>query len=259
MFLITNPKVSGFTPQWSQFRGFSILFDNPSDRLLPLDESRELRLLSCDIENEELKLYKSLYQTLTIFTEMNNTYLFCPLPSHSYHVTLWDGINEANVQAVSRKHRFQAEDLLEGLPHSFLRENEFLCTEDQPLNINMKEPITFQFDRLLKWGNSVLVASLQPANSHSQAILHKIEKERKYLIEEYKGHFGLKTCGYSYTPHVSLGYFANKELAELTTSMIDSWNEHFLTNTKGQTITFTSSSLYGFNQMSTFFKKAAGN
>lgn len=64
MFLITNPKVSGFTPQWSQFRGFSILFDNPSDRLFPLDESRELRLLSCDIETEELRLYKSYIKLL---------------------------------------------------------------------------------------------------------------------------------------------------------------------------------------------------
>lgn len=255
MFLITNPKILGFTPQWSQFRGFSILFDNPSDRLLPLDENKELKLLSCDIETEELRLYKSLYQTITLFTDMKNSYLFCPLPSHSYHVTLWDGVNEANVQAVSRIHRFKAEDLLEDLPHTFLKEYEFFCTEDQPLNINMKEPITFQFDKLRKWGNSVLVASLRPVNSQSQTLLHKIEKERKHLIEKYKGHFGLKTCKYSYTPHVSLGYFANKELAELTTSMIDSWNEHFLTNTKGQTITFTSNSLYGFNNMATFFKK----
>lgn len=255
MFLITNPKIFGFTPQWAQFRGFSILFDNPSDRLLPLDGNRELKLLSCDIETEELRLYKSLNQTLTLFTEMKNTYLFCPLPSHSYHVTLWDGINEANVQAVSRKHRFKAEDLLEDLSRSFIKENEFFWIDDQLLKINMEEPIILQFDKLIKWGNSVLVASLKPANSHSQAVLLKIEKERKYFIEKYKGHFGLETCGFSYTPHVSLGYFANKELAELSTSMIDFWNERFLTNTKGQTITFTSNSLYGFNNMATFFKK----
>jgi len=255
MFLITNPKIFGFTPQWSQFRGFSILFDNPSDRLLSLDENRELKLLSCDIETDELKLYKSLNQTLTLFTEMKNTYLFCPLPSHSYHVTLWDGINEANVQDVSRKHRFNAEDLLEDLPHSFLQKNEFFFIDDQPLNINMEEPIILQFDKLIKWGNSVLVASLKPANSHSQTILHKIKKERKTLIEKYQENFGLITCGSSYTPHVSLGYFANKELAELSTSMIDLWNESFLSNTKEQTITFTSNSIYGFDKMTTFFKE----
>jgi len=255
MFLITNPKISGFTPQWAQIEGFSILFDNPSDRLLPLDENRDLKLLSCDIEAEELGFYKSLNQTLAQFPEMPNTYLFCPLPFHSYHVTLWDGINDANVQDVSRKYRFNVEDLLEDFPNSFLKENEFLHIDEQPLAINMEGPIEFQFDKLIKWGNIALVASLKPANSQSQAILHKVEEERKSLIERYKEYFGLETCRLSYTPHVSLGYFANKELAELSTPMMDYWNESFLSNTNGQTITFTSNSLYGFNNMATFFKK----
>ena len=30
---ITNQKVAGFIPLWSEFRGFSLLFDNPSDSL----------------------------------------------------------------------------------------------------------------------------------------------------------------------------------------------------------------------------------
>ena len=255
MFLITNPKISGFTPQWAQFKGFSILFDNPSDRLLLFDENRDLKLLSCDIASEELEFYKSLNQTLTLFPEMPSTYLFCPLPFHSYHVTLWDGINDANVQDVSRKYRFDAEDLLEDFPNSFLKGNEFFRIDEQPLTISMEEPIEFQFDKLVKWGNVCLVARLKPANSQSQATLHKVEEERKGLIQKYKEHFGLETCWPSYAPHVSLGYFANKELAELSTSMIDCWNEGFLSNTNGQTITFTSNSLYGFNNMATFFKK----
>ncbi|WP_332633787.1 hypothetical protein [Halalkalibacter flavus] len=255
MFLITNPKIAGFIPQWSQFKGFSILFDNPGDRLLPLDENRDLKLLSCDITSEELELYKRLYQTLTLFPEMPSTYLFCPLPFHSYHVTLWDGINDANVQNVSRKYRFDAEDLLEDLPNSFLKEKKFFSIDEQPLAISMEEPIEFQFDKLIKWGNAGLAANLKPANSQSQDILHMIEKERKSLTEKYKEYFGLQTCRPSYGPHVSLGYFANKELAELSTSMIDYWNESFLSNTNGQTITFASNSLYGFNNMETFFKK----
>ncbi|GAA3321012.1 hypothetical protein GCM10020331_034330 [Ectobacillus funiculus] len=43
----------------------------------------------------------------------------------------------------------------------------------------MEEPIEFQFDKLIKWGNIALVASLKPANSQSQAILHKIEKKKE--------------------------------------------------------------------------------
>ncbi|WP_156889503.1 hypothetical protein [Paenibacillus harenae] len=83
MFLITNPKVSGFTPQFSQFKGFSILFDNPADRFIPLDENENLSILSCDTASKELELYKTLKHTLSSFSEISTTYLFCPLPFHS--------------------------------------------------------------------------------------------------------------------------------------------------------------------------------
>lgn len=255
MFTITNPKIAGFIPQWSPFKGFSILFDNPMNSLLPFDENKDLKLLSCDITSEELELYKKLNQTLMLFPEMSRTYLFCPLPFQSYHVTLWDGMNDGNIRNVSRTYRLNAEALLEDLPHSFLSESEFLCIHSQPLTINMEKPIHFKFNKLIKWGNSVLVASLKPADPTSQTTLLQIEKERKSLIKKYKECFGLETCQLSYTPHISLGYFANKELAELSTSMIEYWNECFLLKAEEQTITFSSNSLYGFHNMATFYKK----
>jgi hypothetical protein len=255
MFLITNPKVSGFVPQWAQFKGFSILFDNPGDRLLPLNENGKLKMLSCDLASGELEFYKRLNQTLSLFPEISRTYLFCPLPFHSYHVTLWDGINDANVQSVSREYRLDAEDLLQDLPNSFPKESEFFNVNHEPLTISMEDPIEFQFDKLTKWGNSVLVARLKPLNSYYEITMQKIERERESLIKIYKERFGSETCSLSYSPHVTLGYFANKELAELSTSMIEYWNEQFLLNTSGQSITFTSNNLYGFNNMATFFKK----
>jgi hypothetical protein len=255
MFFITNPKVAGFIPQWSPFRGFSILFDNPADGLLPLDENGYLKMLSCDKATPELEFYKTLNQTLSLFPEISSTYLFCPLPFHSYHVTLWDGINDANVQNVSREYRFDAEDLLQDLSNSFLKISDFFGVNGQPLKIIMEEPIEFQFDKLIKWGNSVLVARLKPSNANSEIRLQKIEKQRENLIKKYKERFGLETCGLSYSPHVSLGYFANKELAELSTPMIEYWNEQFLLDTRAHTITFYSNNLYGFNNMATFFKK----
>jgi hypothetical protein len=30
MITITNHKISGFDPRWATFRGFSLLFDNPT-------------------------------------------------------------------------------------------------------------------------------------------------------------------------------------------------------------------------------------
>ncbi|QYR19201.1 hypothetical protein KZ483_14690 [Paenibacillus sp. sptzw28] len=203
----------------------------------------------------ELEFYKTLNQTLSLFPEIVSTYLFCPLPFHSYHVTLWDGINDANVQNVSREYRFDGEDLLQDLSNSFLNISDFFEVDGQPLKIIMEEPIEFQFDKLIKWGNSVLVARLKPSNANCEIRLKKIEKQRENLIKKYKERFGLETCLLSYSPHVSLGYFANKELAELSTPMIEYWNEQFLLDTRGLTITFYSNSLYGFNNMATFFKK----
>lgn len=255
MFLVTNPKIAGFIPEWSEFRGFSILFDNPGDRLLPLDDQDNLNMLSCDLKSEKLKLYKSLNQTFSQFPEMSGTYLFCPLPFHSYHVTLWDGINDANVQNILPEYRSEAGDLLQELPGSLLKKSEFLEIENRPLSISMEGSVEFEFDKLAKWGNSVLVARLKPSDSRSEKILKKIEVKRQGLINVYRERTGLQTCSLSYSPHVSLGYFANKEKAELASPMIEKWNDQFESSTEGLTITFSSNSLYGFNNMTTFFRR----
>lgn len=255
MIFLTNPKISGFAPQWAPFKGFSILFDNPGDSLLPFYTNENLKLLNCDPTSKELEFYKILNETLNQFPQMTNTFLFCPLPIESYHVTLWDGINDENVQSVFREYRFDAEDLLQDLTNSFFIKSRFLNINHEPLHIQMAEPVEFQFDKLIKWDNSVLAAQLKPANSDSKTNLHKIEKEREYLIKHFKQQFGLETCSLPYEPHVSLGYFANKELAELSTSMIEAWNEEFLIKASEASITFTANSLYGFTDMTTFFKK----
>lgn len=106
MFIITNPKVAGFVPEWAEFKGFSILFDNPGDRLLPLHENDSLKMLSNDVASEASHFYKRLNEMLAQFPEISRTYLLCPLPFHSYHVTLWDGVNDANC-AVKRDRRKQ--------------------------------------------------------------------------------------------------------------------------------------------------------
>ncbi|MFS0906663.1 hypothetical protein AB3N02_26945 [Priestia aryabhattai] len=255
MFIVTNPKVKGFVPEWSQFKGFSILFDNPADVLLPLGEDKKLKVLTCDKEFKELSLYKQLHETLSLFPELSTTYLLCSLPFHSYHVTLWDGINDANLQDISYEYRFAAEDLVKHLPYSLLQENEFLSINSEFLNIKMDKATEFKFDKLTQWGNTVLAARLKPANTHSEKMLHELEQARNHLIKIYKDDIGIETCEFSYAPHVTLGYFANKELAELSNSRIEHWNEQFLIHTSGHTITFKSNSLYAFIDMATFIKK----
>lgn len=69
MFEIDNPKISGLIPKWSEFRGFSILFDNP-------DKQNNFKKLSCDLKNPKLELYKKLNQILLSFERLMNNYFF---------------------------------------------------------------------------------------------------------------------------------------------------------------------------------------
>ncbi|MCM3786255.1 hypothetical protein M3231_25185 [Neobacillus mesonae] len=251
MFTITNPKISGFIPKWSAFHGFSILFDNPGSSLHPM--SNKHQLLHNDLASKELELYKTLHHTLTSYSEILNAYMFCPLPKESYHVTLWDGINDANVQEVNISYRADAEYFLQDLPHSLSDGKQMHAIKS--LSLEMADSIEFKYGQLVKWDNSVLAVKLLPADSPSEAALLQLEEKRKILIQSFSESFELDTCSYTYTPHVSLGYFANKQLADLTTEQVDEWNKQFETDTKGQTIRFSSNSLYGFTSMDTFFKE----
>ena len=116
MFSITNEKVAGFTPRWATFRGFSILFDPPGAGLLPSGNRLDL---ACDVAADPaLGFYKRLRDSLTRLDpdRLTATYLFCPLPPPSYHVTVWDGGNDGNVGEVDGDARREMEDWLAGLP-----------------------------------------------------------------------------------------------------------------------------------------------
>jgi hypothetical protein len=103
-----------------------------------------------------------------------------------------------------------------------------------------------------KWGNRVLVARLEPADIESRDEFGRIIADRNDLSVRFQEHFGFKITDYS--PHVSLGYFANKEYAELATPQIDRWIGLCEKEAGDLTVAFGSVSLYGFTDMATFFK-----
>jgi len=58
-----------------------------------------------------------------------------------------------------------------------------------------------------------------------------------------------------YSPHFTLGYFANKDYGKLfTKDLLNELGKTFKKNLANQTIKFSSISLYGFTDMTTFFK-----
>ena len=255
MISITNPKVACFVPQWAPYRGFSLLFDNPGASVSPL--GRDWLKVDCSVgENDELRLYAGFAQFLKELGQhrLTNTYLFCPLPPDSYHVTVWDGLNDGNVHKASAIHRGKLEAFLAGLPDSLLIDEEFTGeVHRSPLVTRRNWSIKFRFSALAKRGNQSLVARLMPADGDSERELERILSDRAALSTRFREQFGIEVQG-RYSPHVTLGYFANEEYAELSTPHITRWNESVKNKVDRLTITFSSVSLYGFTDMSTFFK-----
>lgn len=253
MITVTNPKVAGFAPVWAAFRGFSLLFDNPGHGLTPMQGSPDFLTLDCDCSDPQLKLYRAFVAALQDMGQLVNTYLFCPLPSPSYHVTAWDGLNDRNVQNVSLAHRSDAQNLLKGLPDSLSSSSRFTTSSSgDALAMTMDCNIVFRFWELDIWGNSALVARLTLDDEDSEPCYQRIEAQRSWLGEEFRKRFGVTTRGRAFSPHVTLGYFANKEGGELATPQIDSWTDIVKDKVGTATINFESVGLYGFTDMATY-------
>lgn len=255
MFSITNEKVAGFTPRWAQFRGFSILFDNPGDCLTP---SGSCLYLACDVEADAaLGFYKALRDSLAQLNPdlLTAAYLFCPLPPPSYHVTVWDGANDGNGSFVVSDRRPALERLLPALPDALALPQEMTePARASPLVRRHDWNIKFRFDRLVIWGGVVMVARLSPTEASQKAFAAFVE-ERRRLNESFRAVFGIGASP-NYTPHVSLGYFANRAGAQLATPCLHDWNALFEERMQGSTLSFQGASLYGFTDMATFFKAA---
>jgi len=217
------------------------------------------RLLMADCsldENDDLALYRRFVGFLeTIGTHrLTDNYSFCPLHPYSYHVTVWDGLNDGNVGQVSAEDQPRLTDFLNRLPDALSIDQEFTpYVMHSALVTRMDRSIRLQFKALDKWSNQSLVAVLMPADGASQHEFERIVQDRAALSAQFQDRFGIAMRS-GYHPHVTLGYFANEQYAELCSPLVDGWTERLQEMAGGLTITFRSISLYGFTDMVTFFK-----
>jgi hypothetical protein len=250
---VTNTKVSGFVPQWATFRGFSILFDNPGESL---HHTNDYDLLACDVDREPaLGFYRRLCSALASLDVrlLTHTYLFCPLPSTSYHVTVWDGANDGNLSKIAAPQRERIEQLLMDVPAALRKPHELIrLVRESPLVGREDWNLTFRFNRLSLVSDNVLVAELDPATAGDAERLQELIHRRSELSARVQATYGFSPYQ-QYWPHVSLGYFANRELAQLATPHVAQWNATFAQELDGQILRFTRARVYGFNDMATFF------
>ena len=256
MLHITNKKIAGFDTRWAPFHGFSILFNNPDDHCL--QQHSGTLYLANDVSNDTaLYFYKLLHECLTQLNIdfLTNTFLFCPLPPSTYHVTLFGGLNHRHVSQVNSQYQAMVDDWLKGLPQSFcitpddifqLPAASALCTK-RDWNIN------FRFNGLQIWNNTVLVATLRP-DTDSVMIFNQLCEERRQLSQQIHQRFGVMTDTETYQPHVSLGYFANEEGARRALNYYNDWNKSFNDLLQDSILSFNNANIYGLTDMITFLK-----
>lgn len=253
MITITQNKVAGFEPRWAPFAGFSLLFDNPGDSLTV---DGDLAKITCaSAAQGPLDLYSGLEKALEDLDRdlLIRTYLFCPLPPSSYHVTVWDGINVDNIWSVKPAVRSDWSVFLNGLAPSLNGPPASMEVVTRSALGKWSGSISFQFEKLTLWGNQVLVARLQPAEEASERSLKDLSARRKDLSEAAGRELGVNFSR-SYSPHITLGYFANQEHAQIAHARMEHWTERFMAKLRESVITYASLDIYGFTDMASFFK-----
>ncbi|MFK7906237.1 MAG: hypothetical protein AB8B69_13990 [Chitinophagales bacterium] len=254
---ITNHKITDLTPTWADFRGFSLLFDNPNPAENLLDIGNNLYKINCSKSDTSIAFCQTLSEVLDNLGLGNSTndYLFCPLPFSSYHVTYLDGISNKDKENLNPIDKVDFDTFLKNLPVSLKSGTRFTNFQNAHISEQLQKPIHFEWDKLSNWGNKVLAVQLKPTVESSDVYQMLMQKRGK-IFKEFlcELDFSKQPERRDYVPHISLGYFANKDGGELSLAKIEGWTDSFRKMLEGKTITFDRFSLYGFTDMVTFIK-----
>lgn len=257
MITVSNAKIAGLVPEWAPFRGFSILFDNPGDSLR---RAERYDLIANDVDHDAaLGFYRTLRDALVSLDVrlLTHTYLFCPLPPASYHVTVWDGLNDGNAEEIAPAHREGVAQLLADLPAALRAPHPLIrAARESALAARRDWGLSFQFSHLSLVQQSVLVAELKPAAPGDAARMQELLQARADLSAQTQAAYGYSPY-HRYWPHVSLGYFANREHGQLAMPCVAGWTAAFAQRLDDKRLSFEHASVYGFTDMATFFTGGA--
>jgi len=252
---ITNTKIETLEPKWARFVGYSLLFDNPGDSLC---QTGGFERIHCEVDSSsELVLYRELSRaTSKLGKGESNELGLCLLLSNSYHVTFFDCGNQANAEGAHPVVKSALTGFIEGLPESWTEEHELVLPAARcALALSASPGLFFRYSGLRNWGNQVIVAVLEPSDEATSTILEGMVEGRANLSNYYQTELGFGT-GPKYTPHVSLGYFANEDGGEKASAELDAWDDALRERTEGLQIRFNSIGTYAFTDMVTFFRKS---
>lgn len=256
MLTISEPKVAGFVPRWSPFPGFSLLFDAPPSAYRLEGGLEELH---CDVSADSpLAFYRHARRTLEGFglAPLLNTYLFCALPPESYHVTAFDVANQADLTRCKGESIESLRELLTAPIDADRFSHPILAEASASVLSHRRWDLAFRFGKLMI-GGRVMAIQLAPFGPDDAKRLAEFVDARGELHRAYLHQFGIG-AKLNFTPHVSLGYFANAEGAELARAQLPQWNEAMQTAIGDLPLPFETVSMHGFRSMAEFFRSPVG-
>jgi hypothetical protein len=205
------------------------------------------------MQDPALELYRALAEVPPRLAKELAPFQMCPIPAFSYHVTAMDGINQANVDQLVQPARGEAEKFLAGLPDSaYAPVPEWFPS---PV-VSLEQPWTLRlrFQRLdIRTHSADLVALLEPADAESEQWMALIRAER-IEREQPMVDRGKTPNLADWTPHLTLGYFFESELAASARPYLEPWNKAASELAAGRLFRSSSISLFSFVDMKTFFR-----
>lgn len=231
MIPITNSKLLGLEPRWAPFRGVSLVFDPP-------DDDAFLRALRAGVA------------TLSRDSLLTKHFLRL-LPPASYHVTVWDGVNDGKLKEVVPEFRAEWERFLQSIPTESFPENLFREVLDSELATCPDWYLRLRCARIENWSDVSLVARLEPTDVGTAKRLIHLQAARDALSERFGRKFGVRPHP-DYTPHVTLGYFANAGLAASSAPAVARWNDALRQAMEGRVLALRRVHLSAFTDMTSF-------
>jgi mannose-6-phosphate isomerase-like protein (cupin superfamily) len=248
---ITNPKVQCVDPAaFADCRGISYICDNPGAAC----EEDGLPILRSQIEDVNLGLYRGLAQAMEKIGKEQPlaNHGVCVTPAWSYHVTIQDLIHYGNIHLIRQPERNVFEGVFARLPASVVAP---LPMQFPPTTLPLpgRWKIRFRVSGIAVLpGQAALLARLAPVDEESERSMTQIEQRRRDLDGQFAA-IG-KPPNPEWAPHITLGYFANPELALAAAAHVERWSEAAAICTLGRIIEFGSISLYAFTTMDKFWR-----
>lgn len=237
---ITQPKISSLAPSWHRFRGATILFASLGFEAPPSD------MAASGGDEPAGSLFAELGAFVGALKDdpWRLSHGLCPLPVGSYHVTFADLVHDGNFCKLPAAMRacFGGDGIVAGAEYP-----EPLADAVRKSGLLSVPATTFRPDGLVVMNRSALVLTLRARNRAAFAAA-LIARER--LSVTLADAFGVTLQ--PFLPHVSLGYFANKQCAASAEHDVAEMGARLLPGLRNRGFTFAPPAPYVFTDMATY-------